>query len=231
MQRRTVYRDTHRLCKPQHSTLTAIPQNHSTRTSASTCLPVCTTRHLPCHVLLGPNCSQVTAQEANAAALARCKEVMEVHRQQFAALPLPAMGSATANAWQAEAARRWGPRVLHVANVHDWAAYVRSRTASPPPLLPSPYALLQERYAFDPWHLLVACVLMSRVSSAEVKERCLGGFFAACPTPSALLDTDPATLLPILRSLGLFPNRMSAIVDVTQRSVGERYIERESELC
>jgi hypothetical protein len=138
---------------------------------------------------------------------------MEEHRRRLAAAPTPAV----ADPWQREAARRWGARVLQVQGVSDWAAYVRSRTARPPPNLPSPYALLQERYSFDPWHLLVACILMGRVSSAEVKDRCLGGFFQACPTPSALLDTDPAALLPILRSLGLFPSRMAGVLDVTQR--------------
>ena len=43
---------------------------------------------------------------------------------------------------------------------------------------------------------------MSRVSSMAVKERCLAGFFALCPTPSAMLATDPAQLQPILHSLG-----------------------------
>ena len=162
-----------------------------------------------------PALPKTTAKEANEEALERCKAVMEEHRKRLAAAPAPAV----ADPWQREAARRWGARVLQVQGVSDWAAYVRSRTARPPPNLPSPYALLQERYSFDPWHLLVACILMSRVSSAEVKDRCLGGFFQACPTPSALLDTDPATLLPILRSLGLFPNRMAGVLDVTQRFI------------
>jgi hypothetical protein len=40
---------------------------------------------------------------------------------------------------------------------------VRSRVGSPPP--PSDLQLLQEYYAHDAWQLLVACVLMGRVSS------------------------------------------------------------------
>eukprot|EP00730_Choanoeca_flexa_P005573 TRINITY_DN11979_c1_g3_i4.p3 TRINITY_DN11979_c1_g3~~TRINITY_DN11979_c1_g3_i4.p3 ORF type:complete len:102 (-),score=1.16 TRINITY_DN11979_c1_g3_i4:1194-1499(-) len=59
-----------------------------------------------------------------------------------------------------------------------------------------------ERFAADPWYLLCSCILMSRVSSSAVKERCIGGFFTACPTPSAMLSCDPATLKPILHSLG-----------------------------
>ena len=40
--------------------------------------------------------------------------------------------------------------------------WVRSRVGTPPP--PSDLQLLQEYYAHDAWQLLVACVLMSRVS-------------------------------------------------------------------
>ena len=41
---------------------------------------------------------------------------------------------------------------------------MRSRVGTPPP--PSDLQLLQEYYAHDAWQLLVACVLMSRVSSS-----------------------------------------------------------------
>lgn len=172
------------------------------------------------HAFLFP-VEKKTAQQANEEAILRCKQVMEEHKARLAA---PVVGKLAAADLQnladpnlQVAVSRWGPRVLQVADVADWAAYVESRTSTPPPGLPSPYALLQERYAFDPWCLLVACVLMSRVSSAEVKERCISGFFELCPTPSAFLDTDPELLLPVLRSLGLFPNRLAALVDVTQR--------------
>ena len=48
-------------------------------------------------------------------------------------------------------------------DVVDWEAWVRSRVGTPPP--PSDMQLLQEYYAHDAWQLLVACVLMGRVSS------------------------------------------------------------------
>jgi hypothetical protein len=46
--------------------------------------------------------------------------------------------------------------------------------------------LLQEKYSNDVWKLLVACLLMSRVSSMETKEKCIDGLFRLFPTPSAL---------------------------------------------
>ena len=58
--------------------------------------------------------------------------------------------------------------------------------STPPP--PSPLDLLQEYYAADQWQLLCCCVLMSRCSSWDTKHRCISGFFAAYPTPSAFLE-------------------------------------------
>jgi hypothetical protein len=53
-------------------------------------------------------------------------------------------------------------QVPAVDAVDDWERWVRSRVGTPPP--PSDLQLLQEYYAHDAWQLLVACVLMSRVS-------------------------------------------------------------------
>ena len=44
--------------------------------------------------------------------------------------------------------------------------------------------MLQEDYCADCYRLIVACLLMSRVSSHDCKTRCINGFFAAFPTPS-----------------------------------------------
>ena len=63
---------------------------------------------------------------------------------------------------------------------------------------------------------------MSRVSSAETKHRCIEGFFAAFPTPSACMENcEPATCLPIIDSLALFENRYTSIVDITRRFLSD----------
>jgi methyl-CpG-binding domain protein 4 len=127
-----------------------------------------------------------------------------------------AAGVAPTNAdeWLAEATRRWGPRVADVA-CDDWEAYVSSRISHPPP--PSPMELLQEFYAHDPWQLLVACVLMSRVSSWNTKHTAISGFFANWPTPSAVLDAEPGNLLPVMKPLGLFENRLRSLIAVSEK--------------
>ena len=75
--------------------------------------------------------------------------------------------------------------------------------------------LLQEYYAHDAWQLLVACVLMSRVSSWATKHDAISAFFARYPTPTAALAATPDDALAILRPLGLFPNRFRSVVEVS----------------
>lgn len=79
-----------------------------------------------------------------------------------------------ADEWKREAELRWGDYVKHL-EVDDWQGYVTSRMSTPPP--PSPLDLLQEYYAHDAWQLLVCCVLMSRVSSWDVKHKVIAAFF------------------------------------------------------
>lgn len=115
--------------------------------------------------------------------------------------------------WRDEAVRRWGNGVPAADKVADWEAWTRSRIGSPPP--PSDLQLLQEYYAHDAWQLLVACVLMSRVSSWATKHDAISAFFARYPTPTAALAATPDDALAILRPLGLFPNRFRSVVEVS----------------
>jgi len=118
--------------------------------------------------------------------------------------------------WRDEAVARWGECVPALASVVNWEAFVKSRLGTPPP--PSDMQLLQEYYAHDGWQLLVACILMSRVSSAAVKHRCISGFFEKFPTPSSFhTNAKPDEVFEIISSLGLFPNRMRSLVEVTTR--------------
>ena len=82
--------------------------------------------------------------------------------------------------WRVTAISRWGERCTCEGG--DWEGFVASRDSTPAPT--SEEMLLQEYYADDGWKLLVACALMSRVSSHETKTRCIEGFFELCPTPT-----------------------------------------------
>ena len=120
------------------------------------------------------------------------------------------------DAWHKEAVALWGPALQHADHMADWKVFVESRRAKPYAALPSPYALMQERFCSDGWRLLVTCCVISRVSSAECKERCTAAFFALCPTPSSVLAVDPKDVQPCISSLGLFPDRMNTIVEITR---------------
>ena len=56
---------------------------------------------------------------------------------------------------------------------------------------------------------------MSRVSSHDVKERCINGFFSMCPTPSHFSTLDIPKLQATLHSLGFQYERMRGLADVT----------------
>lgn len=120
----------------------------------------------------------------------------------------------TPDAWRAEAVRRWGPAAGAGKADRDWKTFVEARLSSPPPV--SPLEFLQEFYAADVWRLLVACILMSRVSSADTKHRCISDFFAQYPTPSAFAkETEWSNVKKAIHSLGLFDDRLKSLVALT----------------
>ncbi len=116
--------------------------------------------------------------------------------------------------WRDRAIKKWGHRVSQL-DIKDWESYVLSRTPNPAPA--SPLELMQERFVDCIWRLLIACVLMSRVSSVETKERAISGFFRRYPTPSAAVEADPQDIFDIIKSLGLFDNRLKAVIDISSK--------------
>eukprot|EP00899_Mesostigma_viride_P008819 jgi/Mesvir1/17939/Mv12992-RA.1 len=78
---------------------------------------------------------------------------------------------------------------------------------------------IKEYYCHDAWRLLCCVALMSRVSSADTKHRCIAAFFAVCPTPSALLDSSPDAILRVILPLGLFPSRFRSLVEMSRRFI------------
>jgi len=124
----------------------------------------------------------------------------------------------------------------HSAEV-DWKEYVLSRLSvkcnpnnPSSPSKPgrvegaiySPAELHQEHYCTDVWTLLICCVLISRVSSRNTKTSVLQSFFEKYPKPSVALTLDPVEALPIMKPLGLFPTRLRAIMEITNRFLTQR---------
>lgn len=157
-------------------------------------------------------------------------EVLEASRRWLcesrAAILAPGLGGAVPSCpgeWRREAVRRWGEAVPPEPQIRAWASYVLSRLPTPPP--PSPLDLMQERYAYDPWRLLVTCVLMARISSERVKTETIAAFFARFPSPSLMLLATAAgglaapaqqELAAILRPLGLVDNRTRTLTELSR---------------
>mmetsp|Transcript_20986 Transcript_20986/g.41149 ORF Transcript_20986/g.41149 Transcript_20986/m.41149 type:complete len:414 (+) Transcript_20986:158-1399(+) len=129
-------------------------------------------------------------------------------------------GATTGDEARDEAVRLWGEKVLHAEkdNKVDWKRYLLSRKPVKAPYpIESPLALMQERYADDTWKLLIACCLMSRVSSVKVKETAIEGFFHLCPHPSAALDANAEDVNAVLAPLGLFHNRFRSVLELSSQ--------------
>ncbi|CAM9427683.1 unnamed protein product [Ectocarpus fasciculatus] len=149
------------------------------------------------------------------------REAAMKHMEQvrLAMLPTAIADESTAdpNEWREEAVRRWGVAAGATPR-DDWKKYVQSRLSTPPPV--SPLDFLQEYYAADTWRLLVACILMSRVSSWETKHNCISAFFALYPTPTAFLqETGWSRVKNEINSLGLFDDRLKSLISLTTRFI------------
>jgi hypothetical protein len=141
--------------------------------------------------------------------------------QARAALLKPGLGTTAPQAasdWRKEAIARWGESVPAEPSIANWKEYVVSRLPVLTPL--SPFDIMQERYAYDPWRLLVACTLMTRINSEKIKEETIAAFFMRFPSPSVFLGRDSElekVLQEILRPLGLVESRVKTLIELSQR--------------
>jgi len=153
--------------------------------------------------------------DAREAAMRHMQEV------RLAMLPLAIQDEDTASQdeWRSEAIRRWGAAAGASSQTgRHWKSYVQSRLSTPPPM--SPLDFLQEYYAADVWRLLVACILMSRVSSIDTKHRCISAFFSLYPTPTAFLEEeDWSRVRGAINPLGLFDDRLKSLTALTTRFI------------
>ncbi|KAL2938965.1 Methyl-CpG-binding domain protein 4-like protein [Bienertia sinuspersici] len=74
----------------------------------------------------------------------------------------------------------------------------------------SPYNLMQEAYAYDPWRVLVICILLNITTGPQVK-RILPLFFDVCPNAEAAVGADLIRISSLIQSLGLHRKRAAMI--------------------
>ncbi|XP_021749049.1 methyl-CpG-binding domain protein 4-like protein [Chenopodium quinoa] len=84
----------------------------------------------------------------------------------------------------------------------------------------SPYNLLQEQHADDPWRVLVICMLLNITSGPQVK-KVLSHFFDVCPNAEAAIVTDVTRIASMIQSLGLHRKRAAMIQQLSREYLSD----------
>ncbi|KAM3400415.1 hypothetical protein ACQJBY_005342 [Aegilops geniculata] len=90
----------------------------------------------------------------------------------------------------------------------------------PPPR--SPHNLLQEKYASDPWKVMLICMFLNLTQGIQVK-RMLEGFFERYPDPWSAINADPDKMAEYLSPLGLQHVRTRNIKKLSKQYVGNEW--------
>ncbi|KQJ81382.1 uncharacterized protein LOC100825070 isoform X2 [Brachypodium distachyon] len=97
----------------------------------------------------------------------------------------------------------------------------------PPPC--SPHKLLQEKYASDPWKVIVICMFLNLTQGKQVR-KIVDGFFERYPDPVSAFNADPKKMEAYLAPLGLQSVKTRNIQKLSKQYVEEdwKYV---TELC
>ncbi|OEL17605.1 Methyl-CpG-binding domain protein 4-like protein, partial [Dichanthelium oligosanthes] len=90
----------------------------------------------------------------------------------------------------------------------------------PPP--PSPHKLLQERYADDPWKVIVICMLLNLTQGKQVR-KIVEGFFELYPDAQTACTADPEMMAKYLEPLGLQNVKTERIQKFSKAYVGDKW--------
>ncbi|GFQ01450.1 methyl-cpg-binding domain protein 4 [Phtheirospermum japonicum] len=86
----------------------------------------------------------------------------------------------------------------------------------------SPFNLLQEDHAFDPWRVLVICMLLNQTTGRQVG-RVLSNFFQLCPNAKTAMEVATENIEEVIRSLGLHKKRALGIQRFSQDYLNENW--------
>lgn len=75
----------------------------------------------------------------------------------------------------------------------------------------SPLDLVQEAYQPEPWHVIVACMLIARTSGGATPLATIARFLEQLPTPTDVVRADDAVVESLLQPLGLQRNRRASV--------------------
>ncbi|XP_011075305.1 uncharacterized protein LOC105159804 [Sesamum indicum] len=86
----------------------------------------------------------------------------------------------------------------------------------------SPFNLLQEDHAFDPWRVLVICMLLNQTTGLQAG-RVLSNFFQLCPNAKTAMEVASEDIEEVIRSLGLHKKRAVGIQRFSEEYLGESW--------
>lgn len=80
--------------------------------------------------------------------------------------------------------------------------------------------LLQEELSHDPWKMLVACFLLNKTTSVQVRS-VIWDVFKRYPDPSSMSLADPVELASMIRPCGLYSTRAKRIIRMSSECVSD----------
>ncbi|KAL0363803.1 UNVERIFIED_CONTAM: Methyl-CpG-binding domain protein 4-like protein [Sesamum angustifolium] len=86
----------------------------------------------------------------------------------------------------------------------------------------SPFNLLQEDHAFDPWRVLVICMLLNQTTGRQAG-RVLSNFFQLCPNAKTAMEVALEDIEEVIRSLGLHKKRAVGIQRFSEEYLSESW--------
>ncbi|KAL0420675.1 UNVERIFIED_CONTAM: Methyl-CpG-binding domain protein 4-like protein [Sesamum latifolium] len=86
----------------------------------------------------------------------------------------------------------------------------------------SPFNLLQEDHAFDPWRVLVICMLLNQTTGLQAG-RVLSNFFQLCPNAKTAMEVASEDIEEVIRSLGLHKKRAVGIQRFSEEYLSESW--------
>ncbi|KAL6557053.1 hypothetical protein OROHE_006929 [Orobanche hederae] len=86
----------------------------------------------------------------------------------------------------------------------------------------SPFNLLQEDYAFEPWRVLVICMLLNQTTGVQAG-RVLSNFFQLCPNAKTAMEVATEEIEEVIRSLGLYKKRALGIQRFSEEYLNESW--------
>ncbi|GER40827.1 DNA glycosylase superfamily protein [Striga asiatica] len=86
----------------------------------------------------------------------------------------------------------------------------------------SPFNLLQEDHFFDPWRVLVICMLLNRTTGLQAR-KVLSDFFHLCPNAETAIKISTEDIEEVIRSLGLYKKRALGIQQFSHEYLNESW--------